>query len=118
MKTTAKGRLGENRALKYLEEQGQHLVRRNYHCRRGEIDLITEEERRLHFVEVKHWKISMENLEYSIDSHKQRKIVISARDFLVHNGSYSDYEKQFDIVYINDEQAVVRYIPGAFEGGD
>jgi len=45
--------LGENRALEFLEQQGFHLVTRNYRHGHGEIDLILSKEELLVFVEVK-----------------------------------------------------------------
>ncbi len=47
------GKLGENRALEFLEQQGFHLVTRNYRHGRGEIDLVLSKEDLLVFVEVK-----------------------------------------------------------------
>lgn len=47
------GRLGEEAALRYLQERGYRLVARNFHCSLGELDLIMQQGRQLVFVEVK-----------------------------------------------------------------
>ncbi len=47
------GKLGENKALEFLERQGFQLVTRNYRHAHGEIDLILTKAELLVFVEVK-----------------------------------------------------------------
>lgn len=51
----ALGSHGENLAVAYLEEQGLHIVERNWRCSHGEIDVVAydEDEELLVFVEVK-----------------------------------------------------------------
>ena len=47
------GGWAEQRALRLLEQQGWHLVVRNWRCRWGEIDLLLQKPDRLLLVEVK-----------------------------------------------------------------
>ena len=47
------GEVGENYACKYLEEAGYRIVARNYSKKWGEIDIVAEKAKALHFVEVK-----------------------------------------------------------------
>lgn len=47
------GRQGEEIAARYLEKSGFKLLRKNYRCRLGEIDLITMDRDYLVFVEVR-----------------------------------------------------------------
>lgn len=49
----AKGNLAEDRACKFLDENGFMLVERNFYSRFGEIDIIATKDEVLHFVEVK-----------------------------------------------------------------
>jgi len=49
----AKGNIGEDKAVSFLEERGFMIVDRNYYSRFGEIDIIAKKEDVLHFVEVK-----------------------------------------------------------------
>lgn len=48
-----KGRLGEDLAARFLEEQGYRIIERNYRYDRGEIDIIAQDGTILVFVEVK-----------------------------------------------------------------
>lgn len=47
------GMEGELKAVDYLDREGYAILRRNYRCRWGEIDIIAEKEGVLCFVEVK-----------------------------------------------------------------
>lgn len=49
-----RGQQAEKHAENYLTQQGLILVRRNYRCRRGELDLIMQDANELVFVEVKY----------------------------------------------------------------
>ncbi len=51
-KSNALGAWGEEKAARFLMDQGYHIIQRNYHSRYGEIDLIAEDEEYLIFVEV------------------------------------------------------------------
>jgi putative endonuclease len=47
------GAIGESIAATYYENQGFHIVGRNYLKKWGEIDVIAEKDHRIHFIEVK-----------------------------------------------------------------
>ena len=47
------GKTGENRAVEYLDKKGYRVLRRNYRCRSGEIDIIAIDGSTLCFIEVK-----------------------------------------------------------------
>ncbi|WP_373035200.1 YraN family protein [Sulfurimonas sp.] len=49
----AKGNLAEDRACRFLDENGFMIVERNFYTRFGEIDIIAAKDEVLHFVEVK-----------------------------------------------------------------
>ena len=53
LKTIAIGRFGEALASKYLREQGYKILKSNYYIRGGELDLITQKDAIIVFVEVK-----------------------------------------------------------------
>lgn len=47
------GKLGESIAAEYLEKKGFSIIDRNYNKKWGEIDIVTHENKLVHFVEVK-----------------------------------------------------------------
>lgn len=57
------GRLGEDIAIKYLQNKGFLVIGQNYLKKCGEIDIIAQKGKILHFIEVK--SVSRENLHRS-----------------------------------------------------
>jgi len=49
----ALGRAGEDRAARYLQDQGYAVLARNWRCRAGEIDLVVVRDQHVVVVEVK-----------------------------------------------------------------
>ena len=49
----AKGNLAEEKACRFLDDNGFTIVERNFYSRFGEIDIIALKDEVLHFVEVK-----------------------------------------------------------------
>ena len=47
------GAIGENVAVKYLENKGFFIIDRNYRKKWGELDIIAQKDGLVHFVEVK-----------------------------------------------------------------
>lgn len=47
------GKAGENKAVEYLDKKGYQILRRNYRCKAGEIDIIALDGSTLCFIEVK-----------------------------------------------------------------
>jgi len=78
-----KGRLAEDAALVYLQQQGLQLVQRNFLCKGGELDLIMRDGRSLVFVEVRQRSsASFGGALASITPAKQRRMVHAALTFL------------------------------------
>ncbi|WP_151447926.1 YraN family protein [Lacisediminimonas profundi] len=79
----ARGREAEDRALRYLVQQGLRLVTRNFRCRGGEIDLIMQHGSELVFVEVRsRASASYGGAAGSITARKQARLVLAAQLFL------------------------------------
>ncbi len=47
------GQIGENMAADVLRAKGYRIMRQNYRCKQGEVDIIAERHGHLSFVEVK-----------------------------------------------------------------
>ena len=78
------GRIAEDRALVYLEQQGLVCVTRNYACRYGEIDLVMSDGPQLVFVEVRMRKNSnYGGAAASVDAAKQRRLWRTAEHYLM-----------------------------------
>lgn len=79
----SKGREAENAALEYLRKQGLILIKRNYRCRLGEIDLVMSDDKFLVFIEVRYRKSEkFGSSAESVNKHKQNKIIKTTLFFL------------------------------------
>lgn len=73
------GKLGESHIAKYLEQRGYRILKRNFHCRFGEIDIIAANDQYIAFVEVKtRRRDSMVAPFEAVTPQKQQKIVLTA----------------------------------------
>ena len=96
------GQNAENLALTYLQQQNLRLVKRNFHSRFGEIDLIMEDSDSLVFVEVKHRQAGLNHAIESINYSKQQKLIKTAQYYLL---KYNlDAACRFDAVVFDNNQ--------------
>lgn len=77
------GQIGENAAADVLRAKGYRILRQNYRCRYGEIDIIAERDGDMSFVEVK----TRQNLHFgrpceSVTEEKKRHLRRAAHCFL------------------------------------
>ena len=82
--TRAQGRVGEDRAIDWLRQQGYRIVERNVTTRSGEIDAVARDGETLCFIEIK----ARANRAYgpaieAVTPHKQRKLARAASLYLV-----------------------------------
>ncbi|MCB1828205.1 MAG: YraN family protein [Coxiellaceae bacterium] len=100
----AKGEQKEQRAARYLQQQGLTLIESNFLCKMGEIDLIMQEGKTLVFVEVRyrqsnHYGSALE----SIDRNKQRKLHKTATYYLQQHNILNKVDCRFDAVCFEDD---------------
>ena len=84
--TRSTGSCYERKAADYLKQQGLFILRYNYRCRFGEIDLIARDGEYLVFVEVKYRKDNSSGYSLAaVNPAKQKTICKVARYFLTVN---------------------------------
>ena len=93
---------GEARALAHLQQAGLRLLRQNFLCRGGEIDLIMQEGDSIVFVEVRR-RTSMQfgGAIASVTPAKQRKMMHAAQVFLMTLNT--EPACRFDVVAIESD---------------
>ncbi|WP_300757359.1 YraN family protein [uncultured Brachyspira sp.] len=99
------GNLGEDIALKYLEELGFSLLERNFKGKktRGEIDLVMTKGVVIVFIEVKYRRQgSFGYAAYSISERKKRKLYETAEEYLIEKGLSFNQKCSFGAVLIDD----------------
>ena len=94
------GALAEKRAINYLVRRRLRLLEQNYHCRYGEIDCIMQHGEYVVFIEVRYRSRSdFGGALYSVDQHKQRKLIASAQHYMQHKG-LANTPCRFDIITV------------------
>ena len=118
------GRIGEERAASALQAAGMEIIARNFRSKFGEIDIIAIEPQpgpeddgapggTIVFVEVKAWSAyGLEDLQYSLDIRKQRKIIKTAKFFLSENRKYNRMAIRFDVLFVKENS--INHLASAF----
>lgn len=111
----AVGDNAENQACNYLQQQGLKLIERNYRSRRGEIDLVMQQDKTLVFVEVRlRTNERFGSAAESVTSRKQGRIIAAAQHYLQQQPS--SLACRFDVVAISGKEAPsINWIPNAFQ---
>ncbi len=111
------GDWGEEKALDYLRKKGFRVLARNYSTRFGELDLIVKRGKTLVFCEVKTRKNQGKIQPFeSVTRDKQKKIKISASDFL--QKTKEKYTSvRFDVVTVvgSEDSYQIEHIENAFD---
>jgi len=105
------GRFGEDLAVDFLRKQGYEILRTNFRCRFGEIDIIAKEGKTIVFVEVKTRKSLKFGLpSESVNFKKQLHIKRVAEYFIAYHLSQGKYLYRFDVVeiFINGKNDVTK----------
>jgi putative endonuclease len=107
------GVAGETKVVNHLQQEGFTILKRNYRLKEGEIDIIAKKKELLIFVEVKTRAIPTYALSEVITRTKQKKIIFTAKHFLVTH-HYQDHVYRFDVALVEGADLTLTYIPNAF----
>lgn len=111
------GKKGEDLACRELERRGHRILARRYRTRFGEIDIVSERDGVVVFVEVKARSSNrFGEAADQIPSWKQRRIAAMALDYLAFVDRLND-DCRFDVVAIDGvgtSSERLRVIEGAF----
>ena len=110
------GRIGEEKAVKYLEKMNYKILKRNYRNRKGEIDIIAYYNKTIVIIEVKARKNN--NYGYPIDAVNSVKVnkIKECTKYFLYKQKINFLEIRFDIieVYQINKHYVVNHIKDAF----
>lgn len=116
MSSTAQGQAAERLACDFLIRHGLKLVRRNYRCRVGELDLVMRDAGTLVFVEVRSRRPGRHGSPIeSVTGQKQRRLQRAAAHFLQHHAL--DTPCRFDVVGLTSgaDGTDIEWIRDAFQ---
>ena len=121
-RTLSLGARGERAAARFLRRAGYKIIAHQYRDRRGEIDLIATDGRRVVFVEVKTRRSAQqEHPAEAVDLEKQRRLTRTARAYMKQHGLLNT-PSRFDIVAVtwpqNSSRPTIEHLPGAFDATD
>jgi putative endonuclease len=108
----------EDLACEYLEGAGCRLIKRNFSCRSGEIDIIFKDKDYLVFAEVK-YRSSEDygRAEEAVNYTKQKKIC-RVSDFYRYINKIGEYDPvRFDVIAVENmgEKTTVHWYQNAFD---
>lgn len=112
------GNLGEELATNYLKQNNYNIVKRNFKCRQGEIDIIAKDikSKELVFIEVK----TRTNYNYgcpsdAVDENK-KKHIYKCTEYYVYKNNIYNIPIRFDVIEINQikEKYYINQIKNAF----
>ncbi len=113
-----KGKIGENIACKYLKENNYEILKRNYRCKQGEIDIIAYDKNKeeLVFFEVK----MRSTLKYGAPSESVQKVkqnhILKTAKFYKYKNKIKNTPIRFDIieVFLFNSIFKINHIKNAF----
>jgi putative endonuclease len=105
MNNVLRGKEGEEQAAAAIKAAGMEIIARNIRSKYGEVDIVALDGETIVFIEVKAWTLyGMEDLQYSVDIRKQRKIIKTAKYFLSENRKYSKMTVRFDVIFVKNNK--------------
>lgn len=113
MNTRKIGGINEEISLKYLQDNDYKILKHNYRCKVGEIDIIAVKENILRFIEVKYRENDLYgNPLEAINKTKQNRIIKASAWFLNENIQYQNMQCSYDVIAILDNN--ITYIFNSF----
>ena len=116
MNTKEIGNEGEKRACQYLLSKGYEIIEKNWNTKSGELDIIVKKDETLVFVEVKTLPNATPDMLSSVlGKQKQKRIVKTAKHFMLKHRQYSNSYVRFDVIVLDmQDLPPVYHIENAF----
>lgn len=112
------GNWAENLACEHLQQQGWHILARNFHCRGGELDIVAKQQQTLAFIEVKYRRSMAYGGPLStITQSKRQRLIVAAQRYLQQQPQYKPYQARFDLIAIcgrPEQQLELQWLPSIF----
>lgn len=107
------GKNNEEKACKYLTDNGYKIIDRNFRSKTGEIDIIAIKDKYICFIEVKYRKnIKSGTPEEAVNVSKMKKISKVSEYYLYINRKYINYQIRYDVIAMSDDY--IKHYENAF----
>ncbi|MDD3277865.1 MAG: YraN family protein [Lachnospiraceae bacterium] len=107
MDTRTVGKEKEELACLYLKRKGYQILKRNFSCRFGEIDIIARDDSTIVFIEVKYRTRSDSGTpEQAVTPGKRRKIIKTADYYRMCAQILEDVPCRFDIISVTRDKII------------
>lgn len=111
----ANGAAAEAEAVQFLIGKGLVILDRNVRCRLGEIDIVARDGQCVAFVEVRlRASERFGGAMASVDAHKQRRIIATARWYLGRHSSLANEACRFDVIGSASAGGAITWLRDAF----
>lgn len=116
-KAQIKGSLGEDAAVKYLEDNGFSILVRNYRITNAEIDIIAKDKDTIAFIEVKTRTTLRKGYPSESVNYKKQKKIILASQYYIRENNLNNIRLRFDVIeiLINNGYFELKLIKNAFQ---
>lgn len=106
------GKIGEDIAIKYLENLGYTIIERNFMAVQGEIDIIAKDNKELVFIEVKTRTNMLFGRPVEAVNHPKQKHLINTAKYYIHCKHLENEFVRIDVieVYLTKNNAKINHI--------
>lgn len=98
------GKIGEDIAIKYLQENNYTIIERNFECKQGEIDIIAKDKKELVFIEVKTRSNEHYGKPKEAVNEIKKKHIYKASEYFVYIKHLENMPIRIDVIEIYKEQ--------------
>lgn len=106
------GKIGEDLAVRYLQQRNYKIIERNFECRQGEIDIIAIDKNELVFIEVKtRTSIKYGKPAEAVNQIKQKHLIKAVKYYLYSRHLENEFIR-IDVIeiYLYDNRYRVNHI--------
>lgn len=114
------GKLAEDLAVQFLQENGYKILVRNFRYQKAEIDIIAEKDHLIIITEVKARSTDFFILPQEAVTKSKIKLIVTAANHFMEEFN-KDQEVRFDIISVlpdEKEKLIIEHIEDAFEAFD
>ena len=111
------GKLGEDAAAIYIEENGFVILDKNYRVKNAEIDIIAKDKDTIAFIEVKTRKTLKKGFPAESVNYTKQKKIISAASYYIRENNINNTRLRFDVIEVFDKNGSYEFnlIKNAFQ---